>query len=234
MPTILQRLMGPRVPLDELRRRPLSYAAPTALLSLARVLLLVSVFLPYWHMELVAPQYPDGLFLTAYVNHLTGDVKEIDGLNHYIGMRPLEEAAQLERRMSVWAVIAMFLLVEGAMFIHSRWAVLLALPAVFFPVGFLVDLQYWMRHFGQNLDPAAPLSSSVKPFTPTVLGEGGIGQFRTFADVGTGFWLAVGCSVLTIVAFVFHRRAYKPLFDRLVVAPTKPVHDAGFAPVPTR
>jgi hypothetical protein len=214
MLTALQNFLGPRIPGDELRARPVRYAAPTLLLSLARVLLLVSVFLPYWHMELSAPQYPDGLFLTAYVNHLTGDVKEIDGLNHYIGMRPLNDAAHYEKAMAVWAVIAMFLLVEGAMFIHSRWAVLLALPAVLFPIGFLADLQYWMHAFGQNLNPAAPLSSSVKPFTPTVLGEGGIGQFRTYADIGLGLWLAFGGSALTVIAFVFHRRAYKPLVDR--------------------
>lgn len=214
MPALLQKFFGPRVPPEELRRHRLRYATPTVLLSVARVLLLVSIFLPYWEMELVAPQYPNGLYLTAYVNHLTGDVKEIDGLNHYIGMRPLHDAARLEKAVSVWAVVAMVLLVEGAMFIHSWWAVLLALPAVLFPAGFLVDLHYWMRAFGQNLDPGAPLSSSVKPFTPTVLGEGGIGQFRTYADIGLGLWLAFGASAVTILAFAFHRRAYRPLFVR--------------------
>jgi hypothetical protein len=184
----------------------------------ARVLLLVSIFLPYWHMELDAPQYPKGLFLTAYVNHLSGDVKEIDGLNHYIGMRPLEQAAAFERAASVWLLLSMFLLVEGAAFIHSKWAVLLALPAVAFPAAFMIDLHLWMTSFGQNLDPSAPLSASVKPFTPTVLGEGGIGQFKTYAEMGLGYWFAVGCAVLTIVGFVFHRRAYKPLVDQASAA----------------
>ena len=211
MSSILQHLIGPRVSLEELRAHRLRYLTPTLIFMLARVLLLVSVFLPYWHMELEAPQYPNGLFLTAYVNHLTGDVKEIDGLNHYIGMRPLEEAAAIERTASVWLIIAMFMLVEGAAFVHSRWAVLLALPAVGFPIGFIVDLHYWMAKFGQNLDPAAPLSASVKPFTPTVLGEGGIGQFKTYAELGNGYWLAAACAVLTIIGFYFHRRAYKPL-----------------------
>jgi hypothetical protein len=181
---------------------------------------LLSVFLPYWHMELVAPQYPDGLFITAYVNHLSGDVKEIDGLNHYIGMRPLGEAAAFERTASVWLIIAMVLLVEGAAFIHSKWAVILAIPAIGFPIGFIVDLHYWMRTFGLNLDPDAPLSNSVKPFVPTVIGEGGIGQFKTFAEFGTGYWLAVACAVLTIIGFYFHRRAYKPLLDRLAATTT--------------
>jgi hypothetical protein len=220
MARFLQDLIGPRVPVEELRQHRARYLTPTMIFMLARVLLLVSIFFPYWHMELDAPQYPDGLFLTAYVNHLTGDVREIDGLNHYIGMRPLGEAAAFERAASVWMIIAMFLLVEGAAFIHSKWAVLLAVPAVTYPVVFVADLYFWMRTFGLNLDPEAPLSAAVKPFVPTVIGEGGIGQFKTFAELGTGYWLAVACAGLTTVGFVFHRRAYRPLVLRMAAAST--------------
>jgi copper chaperone NosL len=209
----LREIVGPRVPAEELRKRPLRYVAPTLMFTLARVCLLVSIFLPYWHMELEAPQYPKGLYLTAYVNHLAGDVKEIDGLNHYIGMRPLEQAAAMERTVSVWLIVAMVLLVEGAAFVHSRWAVLLGLPAIGFPVGFLLDLKYWLTTFGQNLDPNAPLSNSVKPFIPTLLGEGGIGQFKTYSELGIGWWMAAACAALTVIGFHFHRRAYKPLAE---------------------
>lgn len=212
---LLHHLIGPRVPVEELRANRMRYAAPTLIFMVARVLLLVSIFLPYWHMELDAPQYPDGLFLTAYVNHLSGDVREIDGLNHYIGMRPLGEAAAFERAAAVWMIVAMVLLVEGAAFVHSRWAVLLALPAITFPVAFVADLYSWMRTFGLNLDPDAPLSAAVKPFVPTVLGEGGIGQFRTYAEFGTGYWLAVAGAALVVAGFWFHRRAYRPLVLRL-------------------
>ncbi|MFM9995659.1 MAG: cytochrome C [Phycisphaerales bacterium] len=214
MSRLAQSLIGPRVPAEELNAHRRRYLTPSLVFMLARVLLLVSIFLPYWHMELDAPQYPNGLFLTAYVNHLTGDVREIDGLNHYIGMRPLGDAAAFERAASVWMIIAMFLLVEGAAVIHSRWAVLLALPAVTFPIAFLADLCYWMRTFGLNLDPGAPLSSSVKPFVPTVVGEGGIGQFKTYAALGAGYWLAVAAAVLIVIGFAFHRHAYKPLVER--------------------
>ncbi len=218
MSRFAEHLLGPRIPPEEMRQRPWRYVTPTIVLIIARVLLLTSIFVPYWHMELEAPQYPNGLYVTAYVNHLEGDVKEINGLNHYIGMKPLEQAAQHERALSVWLIVAMFLLIEGAAFIHSKWAVLLVIPAVGFPLGFLVDLQFWLRAFGQNLDPAAPLSAAVKPFTPTILGEGGIGQFKTYASAGMGLWLAVACSILIIVALVFHRRAYRPLFEATVGA----------------
>lgn len=218
MAGFLSALIGPRVPEEELRSRRWRYLTPTMIFMAARVLLLVSIFFPYWNMELVAPQYPNGLYLTAYVNHLTGDVREIDGLNHYIGMRPLGEAASVEKAAAIWAVIAMFLLVEGAAFVHSKWAVLLAVPAITFPAAFYADMWYWMRTFGLNLDPEAPLSNSVRPFVPTVIGEGGIGQFRTIGEFGSGYWLAVLSAVLIIVGFVFHRRAYKPLADRMRAA----------------
>ncbi len=208
---IIERILGPRVSKDELSQHRIRYTTPGLLFLLARVLLLVSLFLPYWHMELQAPQYPESLHMTAYLNSLTGDVVEIDGLNHYIGMRSLFEAAQFERKVGVFIMILFVVFLELAAFIHRRWAVLLVAPTVLFPVVFLVDLHLWMRHFGLNLDPDAPLSSAIKPFVPTALGKGGIGQFVTVATPGIGLILACIASVVIVMALFFHRRAYLPL-----------------------
>lgn len=220
MSRIVKAIVGPRVAPEEWRRHRARYVAPGLALMGARMLLIVSLFLPYWHLKLNAPQYPDGLFITAFINHLTGDVAEIDGLNHYIGMRPLDEAAQFEKAVGVWGMIALVLLVEGAMYIHSRWALLLVLPAILFPFFFLGDLWYWMNHFGQNLDPTAPLSGAIKPFTPPILGTGTVGQFSTVASMGWGLILAFVSSGVALVAMFLHRRAYKPLADH--VHDTKP------------
>ena len=219
-PTTLERFIGPRVQPGELASHGLRYGTPSFLLLIARVLILVSLFLPYWHMTLVAPQYPDNLHLTAYVNNLTGDVAEINGLNHYIGMRPLEEAAQIERRVGVYALILLVVLLECASWTHNRWAALLVLPAVLFPAVFLLDLHLWMSHFGQNLDPDAPLSSAVKPFVPPILGTGMVGQFKTIAYPGVGLILTGAASVVMVVALAFHRRAYKPLVEAFTKSAT--------------
>jgi hypothetical protein len=215
MKTIWSELCGPRVSTAELQEKGMRYAAPAIALSLARIALLASIFLPYWHIQLFAPQYPGGLRVSAHVNRMEGDVREIDGLNHYIGMRPLGEAAKLERSLSIFALISLVLLVEGAMYIHSKWAAVFAIPAILFPVIFLADLYYWLNNFGQNLDPTAALSSSIRPFTPPLLGTGLIGQFKTQASMGLGLQLAIGASLLTIVGLYLHRRAYKPLFDAM-------------------
>ena len=208
---MFSRLIGPRVALDDRAHHGLRYGTPSFLLLVARVLILVSLFLPYWHMDLVAPQYPDNLHLTAHVNHLSGDVAEIDGLNHYIGMRSLLEAAQLERRFGVYVLIALVVLLELAAWVHNRWAAVLVLPAILFPGIFLLDLHLWMSHFGQNLDPDAPLSSAIDPFVPPILGTGVIGQFKTIATPGIGLILTTVASVVMVAALFFHRRAYRPL-----------------------
>ncbi|HQF71078.1 MAG TPA: cytochrome C [Promineifilum sp.] len=209
--SVFKRIVGPRAPATADEKERATYRLPNILLGVAALLLAVSMFLPYWQMSLKAPQYPAGLSIQAHVNRLTGDVSEIDGLNHYIGMRPLGEAAQLERAVGIFAVAALALLVLAAVFVHSPWALLLALPAVFWPFIFLGDMYYWMRLFGTNLDPAAPLSSSIKPFVPPILGSGMVGQFETVARFQIGLWLAFLAMVLILAGLYYQRRAYRPL-----------------------
>lgn len=208
-----QQIIGPRAPAEALAADRMRYLWPSLCLAGAAILIIISIFLPYWSLVLHAPQYPKGLVVNAYINRLVGDVQEIDSLNHYIGMRPLNEAAQFERAISVFAISALALLVLAAVFIHSPWAALLSLPAVLLPPVFLADLYFWLNHFGQNLDPHAALSNSVDPFTPTILGEGLIGQFKTVAYADFGLILASIASILILVGLYLQRRAYKPLVE---------------------
>ncbi len=211
----LEKIIGPRVSSEELARERKRYFRPTLFLGIAALLLLISIFLPYWRLTLLAPQYPNGLTVKVYVNRVEGDVTEIDELNHYIGMRPLEDAAQLERSLSIIAIIGLSLLVLGAIYIHNQLAGVLSFPAFLYPIVFLGDLYYWLRDFGTNLDPRAPLSSSVEPFVPPVLGTGIIGQFKAVAVWDMGLWLAILASILIVIGLYFHRQTYKPLVDKM-------------------
>jgi hypothetical protein len=195
------------------------------LLVLSGLVLAGSLLLPYWRLTLHAPQYPKGLHIELYVNRVTGDVAEIDGLNHYIGMAPLSEAARFERSIALIGGSVLALLLLAAVLVHNRWAALLALPTILFPLIFLADLYYWLHRFGNTLDPKAPLSSSIKAFTPTLLGEGRIGQFRTTASLEVGYLLALAALLLTLVGLYYHRRAYKPLADAQTAAVTAEITD---------
>lgn len=255
---------------------------PSTLYVIAAILLLASIAFPYWGLVLQAPQYPGGLELRVFVNNMTGDadpvldeVAEIDGLNHYIGMKSLYDAAKFERSIAIPAVITMailllvvafweyrtwimiisaigiprvFLLDELAEILDfdisfmgnlvevsrlmdaraiiimdillvvtalvvivlwkQRFAWLLTIPAIGFPFIFLGDLAFWMNNYGQNLDPYAPLSSAIGPFTPPVIGEGVIGQFVTVANVQTGWYIVLTAVILIVVGLLLQKREY--------------------------
>jgi hypothetical protein len=183
------------------------YGLPMALFAVAAALLVASIFFPWWHMRLNAPQYPKGLELTVYIDHVEGDIREIDGLNHYIGMKPLGNAASFERSIALVALVAMVLMILAVALVHGKWFAPLTVPAMLLPLLFLADMYLWLWYYGNNLDPKAALSDAIDPFTPKLLGHGTIGQFSTDATLLLGFWLACGASVLIMAGLHFRRRA---------------------------
>ncbi len=207
------RILGPRVSRDEMQKHAERYRLPMWLFSAAAMLLIVSLLLPYWVLKLSAPQFPKGLTVTAYVNRLTGDVGELEGLNHYVGLGSFQDAATFERSIAIAAIIMLAGLLVAALLIHSRWVVLLVTPALLFPIIFLVDLQYWLWNFGHHLDPAAPLAKAVGEFTPPIFGPAEIAQFDTFALPGFGLILAFLASGFVAAGLHYHRKAYKPLIE---------------------
>jgi len=179
---------------------------PRLLLVVAALLLGLATLLPFWTLTLHAPQYPKGLSITLYTQKLTGDVGEIDGLNHYIGMMKLGDAAILERRVARVAIVAIVVLGVLAALLRPRLAALLALPIVAFPLAFVGDLFFWLYRAGHNLDASAALSTSIKPFTPHLIGLGRVGQFSTTARFEPGFYLALAAAVFALVGIAFRFR----------------------------
>lgn len=204
-------IFGPRIPKELWEKERKRFLVPTVILVAAAIILFISIFFPYWKITLFAPQYPYGLEASMYVNRLSGDISEIDGLNHYIGMKPMGEAAVLERTLSVFIIVGLVLLLAASVYVHSPVALFLCIPALLYPVFFLADLYFWMRNFGTNLNPHAPLSKAIKPFVPPILGEGKIAQFSTTATWEIGLYMSIAASVLIVIGLYFHRRAYKPL-----------------------
>ena len=203
-----------QVVLPDGSKHPLmEYLIPSAIFSLAAMLLVVSIFMPYWRMSLVAPQYPKGLHVDVYVTHLQGDVNEVDALNHYLGMPKLNEGGTLERSFSFVAIFALGLLLIAAVFVHNQWAALLALPVILYPVIFVADLWYILYQYGHSIDPKSALGGAIQPFTPPIMGAGTVGQFGTVASFQLGFFIALASVVVVLIGLWFHRRAYKPMIE---------------------
>lgn len=208
-----ERILGPRVPAEEMVERRVRYRLPKFFFGLASVLLAVSVFLPYWDLHLEAPQFPEGLQVQAYVNRLEGDVVHIEELNHYIGMASFADGAKFERSVSVAGILAMAGMILASLYINSRWVTVFVFPALAFPAVFLIDLQWWLWRYGHELDPRSPLAGAVGKFTPHIFGPSKIAQFDTNALPGPGLVLATAASILIAVGLWYHRKAFKPLVD---------------------
>ena len=179
---------------------PPSYAALHApwIAYLGPVLLALSLLLPWWKIGMVAPQYPQGLHVTTSFFAVTGDVGEVDELNHYIGFMPLAQVASFERKAAFFAAPITLALLVFAVRRRGAPAWLAALPALMLPLIFVGDLAFWLHYAGHHLDPHAPLSTSVAPWTPRLLGSGGVGQFRTYSGFGAGFYCAIAAALVTI------------------------------------
>jgi nitrous oxidase accessory protein len=189
------------------------------LLVVAAAALALSPCFPYWNMKLSAPQYPKGLYLTVYPHSVTGDVREIDGLNHYIGMRKIGDAATVERWLGIPSIVLIAACLVVAALLRSRWAVLLVVPAIAFPPLFFADLYFWLRDSGLHLDPTAALSSSIKPFVPQVFGHGKIAQFKTDATLGLGYYLSLFAAGAGV--FFTYARLRLPRMARTLAAQTR-------------
>ncbi len=77
------------------------------------LLLLPLFFLPMWNITLEAPQYPTPLGMDIYINKIVDDnphdVKNINLMNHYVGMKDIPEMLP-EFKIFPYVVIGMMLL----------------------------------------------------------------------------------------------------------------------------
>ena len=168
---------------------------PWAICALvAAIMVLVGSRLPMWELDMQAPQYPQGLTLTAYGDRMVGDLEEVNSLNHYVGISPIEPDEIFELRLFPYAVAALVTaLVLGSVLARHRLLRFgLALGAWAMAVGFVVDLQIWLYKTGHDLRADAPMRPG--DFTPKVIGTTRVMNFTNDAMVVEGFWLILGAA----------------------------------------
>ncbi|MCC6215694.1 MAG: hypothetical protein IT376_12590 [Polyangiaceae bacterium] len=183
------------------------YLGSRPILFLLMVPLVIGLVQPLWHIEMSAPQYPKGLSLQVYSYTLVGghggaDIKEINILNHYIGMQKLERSMFTELDWMPFGFGALgLLLVRVAALGNVRALVDLAVLIAYFGGFSLFRFGHKMWAYGHDLSPDAPIQ--VAPFMPAIWGHKQIGNFATHAYPGTGtYWLTVfAVGVLLVAAY---------------------------------
>jgi hypothetical protein len=161
--------------------RPLSGRSRLVLLG-GIAALVVGAFLPLWRIQLVAPQYPEGLTLEMYSYKIVAgnkgnDLQEINTLNHYIGMKPIAEADFIEMQWIPFA-IGVFVLLGLRAVVIGRIATVVDLIVLFgyFSAFSLGSFAYRLYSYGHHLDPKAPMT--IDPFMPVLIGRQQIANFE--------------------------------------------------------
>ena len=184
--------------------------------------MLLSLFvLPMWNIRLGAPQYPEPLGIDIYINGLRGesefDIQNIDGLNHYIGMKTLPKPEEMWEfsvfplvilSMSILGILIGFLGLTGK--ISSGWFLFwFILMSILGTLG-MYDFNQWLVAYGTDLDPNAimklvnPDGSPMK-YNPPLIGHKKLLNFDAYSYPRLGGILMGIGMMFTLTAYFIGR-----------------------------
>lgn len=183
----------------------------------SRLLLLIAVgciaasfFFPLWHIHLEAPQYREGLDLWIHGHKLEAgndglDLGEINSLNHYIGMQPVEEADFAEMDVIPFAlgffiIFGLRTVVIGSMTNLIDHLVMFS----YFSLYALLTFLYRMYSYGHDLDPKAPINPD--PFWPALVGTKQIANMTQTSLPDVASYLLIGSLLAVLLALFLSRR----------------------------
>jgi hypothetical protein len=107
-------------------------------------------------------------------------------------------------KIVIFGLIAVMVVVVAATAKLRSFQLLLALVPALLPVFFVITYSGWLWFFGHNLHPWGAFT--VKPFMPTVFGEGKVAQFSTFSYPYWGYGLLVIIFVCMMLALLIRRK----------------------------
>ena len=181
-------------------------------IAVAAVLLGALYVLPLWRIDLVAPQYPEGLGLRILVDGIIGrsenDVNSINNLNHYIGMQRIEPDAIPELRYMPWIVAGLIALglaaaASGRRALLYAWLATLVVAAA----AGLADFWRWGYDYGHNLDPEAAIQVPGMSYQPPLIGPKTLLNFKaeSWPDLGGLLAFAVVAAAVAVAVVEFRR-----------------------------
>lgn len=170
---------------------------------------------PLWRIQLIAPQYPEGLGMRIGISDVRGvtpnDLNNINGLNHYIGMQRITPSAIPELRFMPWIVAGLILLGLGV----AAWGkrkLLIAWLGCFLALGVagLIDFWRWEYAYGHDIDFAhAIIKIPGMTYQPPFMGVKQLLNFTAVSWPDIGAWLALAAFALGALAVIatFHTHA---------------------------
>ncbi len=184
------------------------------LVLVGALVLLPTFFVPLWNMTLYSNQFPDGLILKIYSYKLEGgktpnrdDLREINSLNHYIGMRPLQEEDFTEFKWIPFVIGGVMLLALRVV-VLGKMSKLVDLFVLFTYFGLfsLWSFYHKLYLYGHELDPTAAVK--VPPFTPPMFGHNTMANFEVYSFPGVGSYFMAVMPLLLLAAMWFSRKEW--------------------------
>lgn len=176
------------------------------LVALSALLLAATFFLPLWKIELHAPQYPEGIGMLIRIDTLTGmkpaDIDNLNGLNHYIGMKKISVDAFPALKIMPW-VVGVFVACAFVISAVGRRSPLLAWLAGLALAGAagFAEFYRWSYNYGHDLAPDAIIKVPGMTYQPPLLGSKQLLNFTATSWPDIGGWLAVAAFLIGVVAW---------------------------------
>lgn len=181
-------------------------------------LLLLGLFkFPLWNIVLGAPQYPDPLGMDIYIQGIQGvdefDIQNIDGLNHYIGMKTIPKVEEMWEFeifpivIGIMVALGVFIGILGFLNkVSYKWFLGWFLLMSILGLMGMYDFNLWLIDYGTNLDPKAimkleNLDGTPMTYKPPLLGFQKMLNFDVDSWPSTGAYMIFVGMLLTLVAF---------------------------------
>jgi copper chaperone NosL len=180
------------------------YLAPTLALGAAGALLALSMFFPYWQLDLVAVEGSAGLRLVSYLDHLEGPLEQVLAQARKPLDAQLRDLSKLEQSLGVATTTVICLLVAAAAFVRNRWAALLTLPAVVFPLIAIADTYRWLGPIVAGVAESAGEGAARS----VLFGRRSFGATVLDLRPGWGLYLAIASALTVVVGLWLHWWSY--------------------------
>ncbi|RKX32737.1 MAG: hypothetical protein DRP71_11555 [Verrucomicrobia bacterium] len=192
------------------------------LMIVGSLMLLFLFVFPMWNIQLEAPQYPSRLGMDIYITKIADenphDLKNINLMNHYIGMAEIPEH-MTEFIVFPAVVISMVLLgiaigIKGTPNWFLGWFILMSVLGC----AGIYDFYLWMYDYGHSLDPKAILNftnpdGTPMAYQPPLIGTKQILNFTAHSYPKIAAYLMFAGMGMTVAAFFVGRKEAKAMAE---------------------
>jgi len=165
--------------------------------------MIATYYVPLWQILMWAPQYPEGLKMDIWLDNITGDVKIISALNHYIGMKHIEVSMFPEFGYMIYIVAGLIAIGVLATLVNKKiaaWIYSASLAVA--GIAALVDFYLWGYDYGHNLDPTAAIIIPGMSYQPPLIGTKQLLNFTAFSGPDVGGWIFLSSFILSAFALL--------------------------------